>query len=340
MQMAVLGKSGLHVSRLCLGAMMLGRLGNRSHEECTAIVHRALDAGINFVDTADAYSLGESERLVGRALKNKRANVILATKFGQPMGEALNRRGCSRHWIVQAIEQSLKRLETDYIDLYQVHRFDESTDLEEVLFTLTELVRQGKIRYFGSSMFSSDRIVEAHWLAEKRSLLRLRSEQARYSVFARDIERFVLPTCHRYGMGVMVWSPLDGGFLSGKYRQASDLSADCRIARFEKAVRGRFDADSALHARKLALVAELHALAEQANLTLPQLAVAFVLRHPHVTSAIVGPRTVEQLETLLPAADLELGADVLDQIDRLVPPGTLVSAIADAPDGTRQRRAS
>jgi aryl-alcohol dehydrogenase-like predicted oxidoreductase len=340
MQMAVLGKSGLHVSRLCLGAMMLGRLGNRSHDECTAIVHRALDAGINFIDTADAYSLGESERIIGRALGSKRANVILATKFGQPMGEGPNRRGCSRHWIVQAVERSLKRLDTDYIDLYQVHRFDECTDLEEVLFTLTELVRQGKIRYFGSSMFSSDRIVESHWLAEKRALLRLRSEQARYSIFARDIERFVLPTCHRYGMGVMVWSPLDGGFLSGKYRAASDLAPDCRIARFEKAVRGRFDADGALHSRKLALVAELDALAAQANMTLPHLAVAFVLQHPYVTSAIIGPRTGEQLETLLPAADLKLGADVLEQIDRLVPPGTLVSAIADAPDGTRLRRAS
>jgi aryl-alcohol dehydrogenase (NADP+) len=340
MQTAVLGKTGLNVSRLCLGAMMLGRMGNRSHEECTALIHRALDAGINFIDTADVYSLGESEKIVGRALRNKRANVVLATKFGQPMGEAPNRRGCSRHWMVLAVEQSLKRLETDYIDLYQVHRFDESTDLEEVLFTLTELVRQGKIRYFGSSMFSSDRIVESHWVAEKRGLLRFRSEQARYSIFARDIERFVLPTCHRYGMGAMVWSPLDGGFLSGKYRSPADLAPDTRIARFEKAVRGTFDADSDLHRRKLALVAELDALAARAEVTLSQMAVAFVLQHPHVTSAIIGPRTVEHLETLLPAADLELGADLLDHIDRLVPPGSLVSAIADAPDDTRLRRSS
>ena len=206
---------------------MFGGMGNKNHNDCVRIIHRAIDAGVNFIDTADVYSQGESERIVGKAIKNKRESLVIATKFFFPMGEGIHEHGGSRKWIVREVENSLQRLGTDYIDLYQIHRYDSQTDLEEILFTLTQLVGQGKIRYFGSSMFPPDRIVESHWVAEKRGLLRFRCEQPWYSIFSRDIERFVLPACHRYGMGVIIWSPLDGGFLSGKYRSKKNRCGIC-----------------------------------------------------------------------------------------------------------------
>lgn len=338
MHKRVLGKTGLRVTPFCLGAMMFGEMGNTDHGDCVRIIHRALDAGINFIDTADVYSRGESETIVGKALKGRRDEVILASKFFGPMDDDPNHRGGSRRWIVSEVESSLRRLGTDYLDLYQMHRYDENTDMEEVLFTLTELVRQGKVRYFGSSMFPPDRIIECQWIAEKRGLLRFRCEQPWYSIFARDIERFVLPACHRYGMGAIIWSPLDGGFLAGKYRKTADLTADSRVGRFTKRITGSFDPGDAVFRRKLALVDELDALAVEAGLPLAQLSVAFTLQHPYVTSAIIGPRTMEHLEGVLPAAEMKLDTAVLDRIDAIVPPGTSVNPVIDMPDGPALRR--
>jgi aryl-alcohol dehydrogenase-like predicted oxidoreductase len=322
MQLRTLGATGMRVSPLCLGAMMFGALGNSDHEDCERIIHRAIDAGINFIDTADGYSTGESETIVGKAIRNRRDSLIIATKFYATMGQDPNMRGGSRRWIVRAVEDSLRRLGTDYIDLYQLHRYDVDTDIEEVLFTLTELVRQGKIRQFGSSSFSADRIVESQWAAARRGTLPFRCEQPGYSIFNRDVERFVLPACQRYGMGAITFSPLDGGFLTGRYRAPEDLDGDNRIAYFARRIRGSFDPHAAWVRRKLELVAELAKLAEQTGVALAQLAVAFVMQHPGVTAAIIGPRTMNQLESLLPAGDLALGTETLDHIDALVPPGT------------------
>jgi len=334
MQYKSLGHTGLQVSRYCLGAMMFGGIGNTDHDDCVRIIHRAIDAGVNFIDTADVYSQGESELIVGKAIKGRRDNLVVATKFYFPMGEDRNAHGGSRKWLVQEVDNSLQRLGTDYIDLYQIHRYDEHTDLEEILFTLTELVRQGKIRYFGSSMFPPDRIIESHWVAENRNLLRFRCEQPWYSIFSRDIERFVLPICHRYGMGVITWSPLDGGFLSGKYKVKQDLTPESRIGKFATRFMGGFDPEAELYQQKLALVGKLTKVAEKAGITLAQLAVAFVLEHPYVTSTIIGPRTMEHLEGLLPAADLKLDTTVLDRIDQIAPPGSSVNPPRDQPDGT------
>ncbi len=338
METKPLGKTGMPVSRFCLGAMMFGGIGNKDHDDCVRIIHRAIDSGINFIDTADVYSQGESERIVGKAVKNRRDKLVIATKFFFPMGEDAHQHGGSRKWIVQEVENSLQRLETDYIDLYQIHRYDSNTDLEEILFTLTELVRQGKIRYFGSSMFPADRIVESHWVAEKRGLMRFRCEQPWYSIFSRDIERFVLPACHRYGMGVIIWSPLDGGFLSGKYKSQKDLTVDTRVGQFATRFLGGFDPDAEIYRRKLELVNSLMKIADAAGITMAQIAVAFTLAHPYVTSAIIGPRTMEHLESLLPAAEMKLDKDTLDKIDALVPPGSNVNELRDVPDGTKERR--
>jgi aryl-alcohol dehydrogenase (NADP+) len=339
MQFETLGKTGIRVSRFCLGAMMFGAWGNRDHGDCERIIHRALDAGINFIDTADVYSNGESEKIVGKALAGGRDDVVVATKFFAPMGSDPNRRGGSRRWIVQAVEDSLRRLRLDAIDLYQMHRFDEDTDLEESMSALTDLVQQGKIRAFGSSMFPADRIVESHGVAERRGLQRFRCEQAWYSIFAREIERTVLPVCERYGMGMIVWSPLDGGLLTGRYRCAEDFSEDSRLVRLARG-RGGFDAESEPLRRKLALIDPLVKLADEVGVPLARLAVAFTLAHPAVTSAILGPRTGEQLEDLLAGADLQLDADVLDRIDELVRPGTSIEPIdpTSTPRGLRRDR--
>jgi len=335
MEMRTLGATGMKVSPLCLGAMMFGAIGNRDQDDCVRIIHRAIDAGINFIDTADGYSSGESERIVGRAIKDRRDSLIIATKFYAAMGDDPNMRGGSRRWIMRAVEDSLRRLGTDYIDLYQMHRWDDDTDIEEVLFTLTDLVRQGKIREFGCSSFPADRIVESHWIAEKRGTQRFRCDQPGYSIFVRDIERFVLPACKRHGMGVITFSPLDGGFLTGRYRGPEDLEGENRIAYFGRRMRGSFDPHAAWIRRKLDLVAELSALADEVGITLAQLAVAFVIQHPAVSAAIIGPRTMEQLEGLLPAADIRLSAETLDRIDALVPPGaSLNPTFNDMPSGT------
>jgi aryl-alcohol dehydrogenase-like predicted oxidoreductase len=293
--------------------------GNSDHDDCAGIIHTALDQGINFIDTADAYSAGESEEIVGKALRGRRDEVVLATKVHFQMGEGRNRSGNSRRWILTAVEESLRRLGTDWIDLYQVHRPDPSTDIEETLSVLTDLVREGKIRAFGCSTFPAEEIVEAHHVAERRGLGRFKTEQPPYSILARGIEASVLPVCQRYRMGVLVWSPLAFGFLSGKYRKDQPVDLSTGRAAYRPA---QFDPARAENVAKLDIVEQLIELATGIGCTLPQLAVAFTVAHPAVTSAIIGPRTMQQLEDLLRGAALTLDDATLDRIDEIVPPGT------------------
>jgi len=313
-----LGTTGVKVSPLCLGTMMFGAIGNRDHDDSIRIIHRALDAGINFVDTADVYSNGESEEIVGKALAGRRDDVVLATKFHGGMGDDVNQRGNSRRWIVREVENSLRRLGTDHIDLYQVHRPEPNTDIDDTLSTLSDLVHQGKIRYLGSSTFPADAIVEAQWVAEKRGHERFRCEQPPYSIFVRGIESTVLPACERYGMGVIPWSPLNGGMLTGRYRPGQAIEKTGRAAR----IPDRFDPERPGVARKLELIPALEALAADAGMPLTHMAIGFTLAHPAVSAAIIGPRTMEQLEGLLGAGEVSLSDEVLDRIDELVPPGT------------------
>ncbi|MET9633147.1 aldo/keto reductase [Lentzea sp. NPDC006480] len=318
MRYRVLGGTGIEVSHHCLGAMMFGDVANKDHDEGVRIIHRALDAGINFVDTADMYSAGESEEIVGKALKDRRDGVVLATKFHFPLGEeGRNRSGNSRRYVVRAVEDSLRRLDTDWIDLYQVHRPDYTTDIEETLSALTDLVREGKIRAFGCSTYPAEEIVEAYHVSMNRGLMRFRTEQPPYSMLARGIERSVLPVAQRLGMGVLVWSPLASGFLSGKHRRGANAEA------FRATLTpDRFDETLPKNAAKFDAVEEFAKLADEMGVSLPALAIAFVTTHPAVTSAITGPRTMEQLESLLEGASLVLTDDVLDRIDEIVPPGT------------------
>ena len=314
----------MSVSKLCLGTMMFGDWGTKDHDESIRIIHRALDAGINFIDTADVYSAGESEEIVGKALAGgRRDDVVLATKFHGAMGEDPNQQGNSRRWIIREVEDSLRRLGTDWIDLYQVHRPDPGTDIEETLGALTDLVHQGKVRYLGSSTFPPSVIVEAQWAARDRHLQRFVCEQPPYSILVRGIEAEVLPTCARYGMGVIPWSPLAGGWLSGRYRKDADQQAPFSAAR--RRLAQRFDLSLPANQRKLEAAEALAQLADEAGLSLIELAIAFVLNHPAVTAAIIGPRTMEQLESQLPAADVVLDPALLDRIDEIVPPGTTIN---------------
>jgi aryl-alcohol dehydrogenase-like predicted oxidoreductase len=316
-----LGRTGVSVSKFCLGAMMFGAWGNPDHDESIAIIHAALDAGINFIDTADVYGQGESEEIVGKALKGRRDDVILATKFHNPMGEDPNRRGNSRRWIVRAVEDSLRRLQTDWIDLYQVHRADPRTDIDETLAALTDLVQHGKVRSIGASTFPASQIVEAQWVARDRQRQRFVTEQPPYSILVRAIEADVLPTCARHGMAVMSYSPLAGGWLSGRWRKDTGQQSSSRAGRLPE----RFDLANPFNQRKLDAAEALAQLAEQAGITLIQLAIGFVLNHPAITAALVGPRTMEQLETQLAAADVTLDDATLDRIDEIVAPGTTIN---------------
>ena len=323
MEYRSLGRTGIKVSPLCLGAMMFGVRGNPDHDDCARIVHRAIDAGINFIDTADVYSAGESETIVGKALADvAREHIVLATKVNGRMGDDPNAAGNSRRWIVTECDNSLRRLGVDYIDLYQIHRPDPSVDIEETLGALTDLQRAGKIRAFGSSTFPAYQHVEAQWVAEKRGLSRFFTEQPPYSILFRGIEADVLPVAQQYGLGVLPWSPLAGGWLSGRYGQGRENTSN-RAAAAQFA--SRYDVSRPENQRKLEIVTELANLADKAGVTLVELALAFVLEHPAISSAIIGPRTMEQLETQLAAPDISLDAEVLDAIDDLVPPGTDVN---------------
>ncbi|WP_420453381.1 aldo/keto reductase [Ilumatobacter sp.] len=324
-----LGHTGMMVSPLCLGAMMFGAWGEPDHDTSIAVIHRALDEGINFIDTADIYARGESEVIVGEALAGgRRDDVVLATKFHGPMdidmgesGGDPNQRGNSRRWIVQEVDNSLRRLQTDWIDLYQVHRPDTGTDDDETIAALTDLQRQGKIRAFGSSTFPAHRIVEGQWISEKRALGRFVTEQPPYSLLVRGVEADVLPVAERYHMGVIPWSPLAGGWLTGRIRKGEELPETNRSKRRPS----MFDMDDPANARKLDAVEELALLADDAGISLIHLAIAFVMQHPAVTAPIIGPRTMEHLESQIGAAEVTLSSDVLDRIDEIVPPGVNLS---------------
>ncbi|MFF5076725.1 aldo/keto reductase [Actinoplanes sp. NPDC000266] len=316
------GRTGVKVSALALGTMMFGSRGNTDHDDSIRIIHRALDAGVNLVDTADVYSQGESEEIVGKALLGRRDDVFLATKFHGQIGENPNHFGNSRRWIARAVEDSLRRLQTDHIDLYQVHRPEEDTDFDDTLGALSDLVRQGKIRYIGTSTFEPSAIVEGQWIAERRGRERVVAEQPPYSILARGIEREVLPIAAKYGLAVIPWSPLAGGWLTGKYRAGGAQPPTSRGGRQP----GRFEIGEPSNAGKLAAVEALALLAEQSGLSLIHLALGFVLEHPAVTAPIIGPRTFDQLEGQLGAAQVRLSRDVLDEIDKIVPPGVTLSS--------------
>jgi aryl-alcohol dehydrogenase-like predicted oxidoreductase len=312
--------------------MMFGGWGDPDHDSSIATIHAALDAGINFIDTADAYTQGESEIIVGKALAGgRRDDVVLATKVNIQMGVPPdapvgtkgdpNKRGNSRRWIVAEVENSLRRLNTDWIDLYQIHRPDPHTDIEETLGALTDLQRQGKIRAFGSSTFPAHQMVHAQWVSERRGLGRFVTEQPPYSLLVRGIEADVLPVAQEYGMGVLPWSPLAGGWLSGAYRKDEELPASSRRARLP----GRYDMSNPDNQRKLDAADALGQLADDAGLSLIHLAIAFVMQHPAVTAPIIGPRTLDHLKSQLGATEVTLSSDVLDRIDEIVPPGSTIS---------------
>jgi aryl-alcohol dehydrogenase-like predicted oxidoreductase len=315
MQYRTLGRTGIKVTPYALGAMMFGPFGNPDHDDAIAMIHKALDAGINFIDTADRYSAGESEVIVGKALRGRRENVVLATKVNGPMSEDPNQQGNSRRWIIAEVENSLRRLQTDYIDLYQIHRPDPSTDIEETLSALSDLIRSGKIRAIGHSAMPASDIVEAQWVAERRGYERFRTEQPTYSILNRGIESEVLPVTERYGMGTLVWSPLAKGMLTGRIRkgQQTDLRRAERFSSFSDE-------------QRLDKVEQIIPLAEQAGLPMTHLAIAFAIAHPGVTSAIIGPRTHEHLDDLLAGVRVTLSDEILDRIDEIVPPGTDVGA--------------
>jgi aryl-alcohol dehydrogenase-like predicted oxidoreductase len=324
MELRTLGRTGTKVSPLCLGAMMFGAWGETDHDESIRIIHRALDAGINFIDTADVYSRGESEQIVGKALAGgRREHVVLATKFHGTMGEDPNEGGNSRRWVMREVESSLRRLQTDWIDLYQVHRWDPWTDHDETLGALSDLVAQGKVRYIGSSTYPAAQIARAQWVARERGHARFVCEQPPYSLLVRGIEADVLPTCREYGMGVIPWSPLAGGWLSGRWRKGSDELSSRRSVMLPE----RYDLSLPANQTKLDAADALAALADEAGVSLIHLALAFVIRHPAVTAAIIGPRTMEQLESQLGAEEVALDDQLLDRIDEIVPPGTTINPV-------------
>ncbi len=318
MQYRTLGRTGIKVSPYALGTLMFASsFGNPDPEDSIRIIHKAIDAGINFIDTADSY--GDSEEIVGRALKGRRNNVVLATKFGRPIGEDPNQRGTSRRWLMTAVEDSLRRLQTDHIDLYQIHRLDPDTDIEETLSALTDLVRSGKVRAIGSSTTPASDIVEAQWVAERRGLERFHTEQPPYSILTRGIESEVLPALQRYGMGAVVWGPLGQGMLTGRVRRGQ--VTDVRRAKILKAFSDE---------RRLDAVEQLIPLAEEAGLPMTHLAMAFTIAHPGVTSALLGARSMEHLDDLLAGMEISLTDDILTRIDEIVPPGTDVGRLDQA----------
>ncbi|PXY27192.1 aldo/keto reductase [Prauserella muralis] len=337
MQYRTLGRTGIKVSPYALGAMMFGPAGNPDHDDSIRIIHRALDAGINLVDTADMYSAGESEEIVGKALKGRRDDVVLATKARYPLHydpsgatpPRPNTSGASRRWLVRALDGSLRRLGTDYVDLFQIHRPDPDTDIEETLSVLTDLVRAGKVRAIGTSSLPASDIVRSHWVAERRGLHRFRTEQPPYSILNRGIEREVLPVVQEYGMGALVWSPLAGGLLTGRYRRNQENATH----------RSRFGFRHLSDEHRLDTVEQLLSLAQDAGMPLTHLAMAFAIAHPGVTSAIIGPRTMEHLDDLLAGADVALGDDILDRIDAIVAPGTDVGRLDMAYDPPAIERA-
>ncbi|WP_030823720.1 aldo/keto reductase [Streptomyces hygroscopicus] len=321
MQYRTLGRTGVQVSSLALGAMNFGAIGRTTQDEATAIVDAALESGVNLIDTADMYGGGESEEMVGKAIAGRRDDIVLATKAGMPMGDERNHRGGSRRWLVTELDNSLRRLGVDHVDLYQIHRWDPATSDEETLSALTDLQRAGKIRYFGSSTFPAYRVVQAQWAARAHHLSRYVTEQPSYSILQRGIEAHVLPVTEQYGMGVLAWSPLASGWLSGAVREGREVATS--RSRF---MPERFDLTVPANRARLDAVERLAGVADEAGLTMIQLALGFVTAHPAVTCALIGPRTLDHLRSQLAAADTVLSADVLDAIDAIVAPGTDLAA--------------
>ena len=318
MDYRILGSTGVKVSPLCLGGMYFGWRNDEA--ESVQIIHEALERGINFIDTANVYANGLSEQYVGKALRGKRDQVVLATKFRWGMGEGPNDEGAHRLHIRLQVEKSLRRLQTDRIDLYQLHHPDPTTPLEETMEALTELVRQGKVVYIGTSNFPAWQIVEAQWIAERRSLVRFVCEQPHYSMLDRTLEREIIPASRKYGIGIICWCPLDGGMLTGKYRKGQPPPPDSR------AIEEKWDLKSPESERCLGAVERLDALAEARGKTLSQFSLAWLLANPAVTAPIVGPRTTEQLNDNIGALGWALGPEELAAVDAIVPPGTSVSA--------------
>ncbi|GAA4425754.1 aldo/keto reductase [Georgenia halophila] len=317
MQYRTLGRTGFKVSPYALGAMMFGAIGNPDHDDSIRIIHKALDAGINFIDTADAYSHGESEQIVGKALKGRRGDVVLATKAGLPMSEDPNHKGASGRWLVRALEDSLRRLDTDHVDLFQIHRPDPETDIEETLSALTDLVRAGKVRAIGTSSMPASDVVQAQWVSERRGLARFRTEQPPYSILDRGAEREVLPVAQQYGMGTLVYSPLAGGMLTGRYRTGKRTDTH----------RSQYGFKHLADERRLDAVEQLIPVAQDAGIPLTHLAMAFAIAHPGVTSALIGPRTMDHLDSTLAGLDVTLSDETLDRIDQIVPPGTEIGRL-------------
>ncbi len=340
MEMQAFGRTGVSVSSLSLGAMMFGPTANTDVDECVGMIHRSLDAGINTIDTSDVYSRGSSEEIVGQAVAGRRDDVIVATKVYFPMSSDPNHRGGSRRWIIREVENSLRRLGTDWIDIYQLHRRDPSVDLEESLEAMSDLVRSGKVRLVGMSATTPDQMVEAQWVAEHRAVTRVRSEQCLYNVFNRSAERQIFPLCERFGIGVMVYGPLNGGWLTGKYRLDSPPPEGSRATR-PGVFRDRFDPERRAAQHKFELLDELRALADEAGLPLTHLAYGFAAEHPAVSTVIIGPRTPDQLEDALAAAEVRLDPDLLDRLDALVSPGTDLDptdTLRDEPQLSSNRR--
>ena len=331
MEYRILGSTGVTVSKFCFGAGMFGYFGNSDQKECIRMVDRAMDAGVNYFDTSDVYSHGESETILGKALKGKREDVILATKFALPMDDNPNHRGSSRRWIIEEVENSLRRLDTDYIDLYQAHRPDGTVDIDETLGALSDLVQQGKVRMIGTSTFPAEQLVEAHWCSEKRNRERFRTEQPPYSIFARRIEADILPTCQRYDMGVVVWSPLSQGWLTGKWRHGQKPN-DTQRQNLQPHL---YQMDRPDNVRKLDLIDQLDVIANDAGISMMHMALAFVCAHPAVTSAIIGPRTLEHLEGLLEGAEVTLNEATLDAIDAIIVMADVSARGDDGIDGVK-----
>jgi aryl-alcohol dehydrogenase-like predicted oxidoreductase len=335
MDYACLGHSGLKVSRMCLGTMTLGRWGNTDHDDCVRIIHRALDEGVTFIDTANRYGMGESEEIVGKALEGRREDAVVATKVFMPGPGGLLDRGTSRRHVFLQVEESLRRLRTDWIDLYQIHRNDKDTPLEETLGALTDLVRQGKVRYLGVSTgtfaeartmhFGGWKMVESLWISERRRLERFVSTQPPYSIFTREAEREIFPVCQAHGFGAIVWSPLEGGWLAGRYRKGKPVPADSRArneSEFGAFVAPRFDMRATWAPRRLEVVEELVRMADEVGAPLARYAMAWVLRNPAVTSAIVGVREMRHLEDALRALEVRVPEEHAGRIDELVSPGS------------------
>jgi aryl-alcohol dehydrogenase-like predicted oxidoreductase len=323
MQYRSLGLSGIEVSTLALGTMMFGAWGNPDEAACTRMVEASLDAGVTLFDTADIYDFGVSEEILGKALAPHRDRIVLATKVGNAMSDDPHERGLSQRWVTQSCESSLRRLGTDYIDLYQMHRPDPDTSIDETLEAFDDLVTAGKVRAIGTSTFAPAQLAKARARAHELGVTVPQCEQPPYSMLVRGIETDVLPWCQQHNVGVLVWAPLNGGWLTGKY-QGSAVDEDSRAAREPD----HFDhRDAAIRAEKRRLVGELTTIADSAGLTLLELALGFVLANPSVTAALIGPRTPEQLVPLLRAADVMVPADVLRAVDAVVAPGSTVNPV-------------